>query len=95
MSIETCLRLSSGTTTIVRGTQLLDVPAGCAERCTLMQDILQQESTTDLPLPLSMKEVLAWLTRAQQDEAIADSSDEHVELKDGLLLDALKARSLD
>lgn len=91
----TCLRLSSGKATIVSGTPLvedLDVPLACAQRCSLIQDLLQQESTADLPLPLSVAEVLAWLAFAQQDKAPDGGADEYVELHDNLLLDALTVR---
>lgn len=69
-SSSTTLRLASGAASFVDATGAVDVPPHAAQRSALIADLLQQQEDCDveLPLPLTMPEIRAWLDRAQPDE---------------------------
>lgn len=89
-----CLRRSADGVSFVPATQALDIPDRCAQRCKLLEDLATLNDCTgdDLPLPLSMSEVEAWLTCAELVKTAADPGISPLAPEGYMLINALKVR---
>lgn len=68
------LRLASGSASFKCGADVLDVPHKLAQRSEFIANMLNQEDENgmDLPIPLSICEVKAWLADEYRAEAVDD-----------------------
>lgn len=71
------LRLASGATSFVSGDEVLSVPGNVAGRSELLTDLLEQYADRDveLPMPLELAELSAWLLFAQRHDSASGSPD--------------------
>lgn len=90
------LRRSTDRTSFVSATEAVDIPDWCAQRCKLFDDLeaLNDGMNVDLPLPLSMAEIKAWLACSQQVKAVVERGEclfqSPLEQDDDTLTNALK-----
>lgn len=89
-------RSADGSVSFVSPTEALAIPTRCARRCELIEDLagVQDGSDVDLPLPLSMSEVKAWLACAQKWTIVVNSAHTGLNLDDHTVTDALQVWSL-
>lgn len=77
-------------------TEALDIPHWCAHRSELIEDLatVNDGKEADLPLPLTMSEVKAWLACAQQVETVVDKGMSCLKQDDDTLTSSLKVRDI-
>lgn len=86
------LRRSVDGASIVSASEALAIPDWCAQRCELIKDLtgISDSSDADLPLPLSMPELKAWLACAQQVTTVGDTGEPSLKQDDNTLTEAVK-----
>lgn len=94
--VPVILRRSADGMSFVSATDALYITDLCAQRCELFEELgeIDDSSTSDVPLPLFMPEVKAWLACAQQVASGAGRSRFLLNQDDDTLINALKVRNL-
>lgn len=89
------LRRSADGASFVSATEALDIPKRCAQRCELIEHLasVKDGSDDDLPLPLSMLDVKAWLVCAQEVARVDNRHNTPLKQDDATLSTALKVRN--